>query len=158
MLKLKRNFLKKTCVLGAILIVQSFGFGIDKEQTVKKYEKNVVESINLGKEYDFSHSESRSDWGRYKWNLMCVKLICEIKNNDELVKEVNLKDYKQKNDMVKKIVDGMANLKGYVDDYYRSSTMTIYKGDKKIETYSGNVMNENFFEILDEFLGKKVVR
>ncbi|NWO18962.1 MULTISPECIES: hypothetical protein [Leptotrichia] len=129
----------------------------------KKYSKKDFKNIDFNKNYDFKHKESfmgEASSVYYEWNLECVELNCSIsylnkeKNYSNKVALV-LKDYKQKNNIIKKIINGMKNPNENVviNDYYPKSKIIIYDKNKYY-SFDSNVENKDFYKILDNLFGE----
>ena len=79
----------------------------------KKYSNKDLKNLDFSKNYDFKHKEAvtgNSDY--FEWNLECEKLNCNISylhGVKKYSKKIVLKDYKQKNNIIKKIINGMKN-------------------------------------------------
>ena len=125
----------------------------------KKYSKKDLKKLDFSKNYDFKHKEAvtgNSDY--FEWNLECEKLNCNISYLNEVKKysrKIVLKDCKQKNKIMKQIVNGMKkpdeNL--VVRDYYPKSKIVIY--DKNEHYFcETSIRNEEFYKVLDNLLGK----
>ena len=109
----------------------------------KKHSNKDLKNLDFSKNYDFKHKESfmgEASSVYYEWNLECIELNCSIsylneeKNYSKKIALV-LKDYKQKNKIMKQIVNGMKKLDKnvIVSDYYPESRIAIYD---KNEHYS----------------------
>ena len=66
-----------------------------------------------------------------------------------------LKDYKQKNNIIKKIINGLKNPNENVviDDHYPESKIIIYDKNEHY-SFDSNVENKEFYKILDNLLGE----
>ena len=96
----------------------------------------------------------------YERNLECIELNCSIsylneeKNYSKKIALV-LKDYKQKNKIMKQIVNGIKkpDENVVVKDYYPKSKIVIY--DKNEHYFcETSIRNEEFYKVLDNLLVK----
>ena len=129
----------------------------------KKYSKKDFKDIDFNKNYDFKHKESfmgEASSVYYEWNLECVELNCSIsylneeKNYSKKIALV-LKDYKQKNKIMKQIVNGMKkpDENVVVRDYYPKSKIVIYDKNEHY-SFETSIRNEEFYKVLDNLLGE----
>ncbi|BBM60349.1 putative molecular chaperone [Leptotrichia hongkongensis] len=95
----------------------------------------------------------------YERNLECIELNCSIsyleeKNHSKKIALV-LKDYKQKNKIMKQIVNGMKkpDENVVVRDYYPKSKIVIYDKNEHY-FFETSIRNEKFYKVLDNLLGK----
>ncbi len=125
----------------------------------KKYSKKDFKDIDFNKNYDFKHKEAVTGNSEYfEWNLECEELNCNISylsGTKNYSKKIVLKNYKQKNNIIKKIINGMRkpdkNL--VISDYYPESKIIIYDKNKYY-SFDSDVENEEFYKVLDNLLGE----
>ena len=116
--------------------------------------------MGFNKNYDFKHKEAvtgNSDY--FEWNFECEKLNCNISYLNEVKKysrKIVLKDYKQKNNIIKKIINGMKNPNENIaiDDHYPESKIIIIYDKNEHYSFDSNVENKEFYKILDNLLGE----
>ena len=140
--------------IGLILMFISCG-----KSDRKKYSKKDFKNIDFNRNYDFKHKEAvtgNSDY--FEWNLECEELNCNISYLNGVKKYSNkivLKDYKQKNNIIKKIINGMkkTNENVVINDYYTESKIIIYDKNKYY-SFDSNVENKDFYKVLDNLLGE----
>ena len=129
----------------------------------KKYSNKDLKKLDFNKNYDFKHKESfmgEASSVYYERNLECIELNCSIsylneeKNYSKKIALV-LKDYKQKNKIMKQIVNGMKkpDENVVVRDYYPKSKIVIYDKNEHY-SFETSVRNEEFYRVLDNLLGK----
>ena len=129
----------------------------------KKYSNKDLKKLDFNKNYDFKHKESfmgEASSVYYERNLECIELNCSIsylneeKNYSKKIALV-LKDYKQKNKIMKQIVNGMKkpDENVVVRDYYPKSKIVIYDKNEHY-SFDSNVENKEFYKILDNLLGE----
>ena len=127
----------------------------------KKYSKKDLKKLDFNKNYDFKHKESfMGEASHYEWNLECIELNCSISYLNEVKNYSNkitlvLKDYKQKNKIMKQIVNGMKkpDENVIVRDYYPESKIAIYDKNEHY-SFETSIKNEEFYKVLDNLLGK----
>ena len=127
----------------------------------KKYSNKDLKKLDFNKNYDFKHKESfMGESVYYEWNLECIELNCSISYLNEVKNYSNkitlvLKDYKQKNNIIKKIINGMKNPNENVviDDHYPENKIIIYDKNEHY-SFDSNVENKEFYKILDNLLGE----
>ena len=125
----------------------------------KKYSNKDLKKLDFSKNYDFKHKEAvigNSDY--FEWNLECEKLNCSISYLNGVKKysrKIVLKDYKQKNNIIKKIINGLKNPNENVviDDHYPESKIIFYDKNEHY-SFDSNVENKEFYKILDNLLGE----
>ena len=124
----------------------------------KKYSKKDLKKLDFSKNYDFKHKEAvtgNSDY--FEWNLECEKLNCNVSYLHGVKKysrKIVLKDYKQKNNIIKKIINGKnPNENVVIDDHYPESKIIIYDKNEHY-SFDSNVENKEFYKILDNLLGE----
>lgn len=132
----------------------------------KKYSREDLELLNFNENCDFRHKESFREEGEFstyfEWNLECIELVCNISYLDgkrSYIKQIVLKDYEQKNQIIKQIIKGMKKSDEDIGthDCFPESKIIIY-GKKEYHTFDSSVKNEEFYQVLNNLIGKNYER